>query len=97
MVGYRTGHLFTIDFNVGHKWYQEDRRARGSPLVQESRVTGNPAKGRETMTEDELLQQLLKATESAKFHEGRTAALDAEVDYLRGVVNTLLENLMGKK
>jgi hypothetical protein len=49
------------------------------------------------MTEDELLQQLLKATESAKFHEGRTAALDAEVDYLRGVVNTLLENLMGKK
>jgi len=49
------------------------------------------------MTEDELIQQMLAANKTAEFYKGRAAALDAEVDYLRGVVNTLLENLMGKK
>lgn len=49
------------------------------------------------MTEDELLQRLLRATESAKFYEGKAAALEHEVEYLRGQVTALVENLMEKK
>jgi hypothetical protein len=49
------------------------------------------------MTEDELLGQLLKATENAKYYEGRAAALDAEVDYLRDMVITLIEKITEKK
>lgn len=97
MVGHCPDHLYASDIDVGDKLHPQDRRARGSSLVQEQRPFGNSTKGRETMTEDELIQQMLAANKTAEFYKGRAAALDAEVDYLRGVVNTLLENLMGKK